>query len=68
VADELALHAEHAHAVVDAVGDSNVTVSGHEAYSMRPAQLTVAAARSPEATKKSAVTPLEHTDAVGASL
>jgi hypothetical protein len=44
VADELALHAEHAHAVVATVGDCDVTVPGHEAQSKRLLQLTVAAA------------------------
>jgi hypothetical protein len=44
VADELALHAEHAHAVVVAVCDCDVTVPGHEAQSSWPVQLTVAAA------------------------
>jgi hypothetical protein len=68
VADELALHAEHAHAAVAVVGDCDVTVPGHEAQSTWVLQLTVAAALRSEATKKSAVTPLEHTDAVGISL
>jgi hypothetical protein len=62
VADELALHAEHAHAVVATVGDCDVTVPGHEAQSTRVLQLTVAAAFRSEATKKSAVAPLERTN------
>ncbi len=46
VADELALHAEYAHVVVAVVGDSDVTVPGHEAQSTRAAhwQPTVATA------------------------
>jgi hypothetical protein len=68
VADELALHAEHAHAAIAAVSDGDVTVPGHEAQTLREAQLTVAAAIRPETTKKSAIAPLEHTTAVGMDL
>jgi hypothetical protein len=65
LADELAVHAEHAHAVTVTVGDCDVTVPGHEAESKRPVQLTVAAAFGPEATKKSAVVTVEHAEARG---
>jgi pimeloyl-ACP methyl ester carboxylesterase len=68
VADELALDAEYAHAGDTVFGDCDVTVPGHEAQSARVLQLTVAAAFRPEATKKSTVTALEHTDAVGIGL
>jgi hypothetical protein len=57
--------AEHAHAVVAVVGDNDVAVAGHEAQSLRVAQLAVAAAFASEPTKKSAVTPVEQSDAVG---
>jgi hypothetical protein len=42
-----------------------VTVPRHEAQSNVGVQLTIATALGPDATKKSAITPLEHTDAVG---
>ncbi len=63
VMDELAVHAEHAHAIVVALGDCDVT-TGHEAQSLRVHKLTVAATFGPEATTKSAVPAVEHTDAV----
>jgi hypothetical protein len=50
--------------MVAAVGDCDVTVSGHEAQSLREVKLTVAAALRAEPTKKSAVAAVEHTDAV----
>jgi hypothetical protein len=54
--------------VASELSDGDVTVSGHEAQSEREAQLTVADTSSPEATKKSAVTPVEHRDAMSLPL
>jgi hypothetical protein len=45
VANELAVHAEHAHAVVAFLTNGNVTVATNEAQSVRVAELTVAVAR-----------------------
>jgi hypothetical protein len=68
VANELAVHAEHAHSVVAAVSDSDVSVSGHETHTLRELQLAVAAANRPEATKKSTIAAVEHAEAVGITL
>jgi hypothetical protein len=64
VADELAVDAEHAHAVVVALGDGDVTVVRHDAQSSRRVHLSVVGAERPEPTKKSAVGAVEHSDAV----
>ncbi len=68
VADEVALHAEHAHAVVSSISDYDVPVTSSEAKPTRCVQFTVAAAFTPKATNNSAVATVEHTDAVLGSL
>jgi hypothetical protein len=66
VANERTVDAEHAHTVVAAVCDGNMTVAGHEAQPMWPddSELTNAAAFRPEATTTRAVAAVEHRDAV----
>jgi hypothetical protein len=61
---ELAVNTEHAHTAIAAVRDGDVTAVRQEAYSTRILQLTIATTFTPEATHKSAVTPVEHTDAM----
>jgi hypothetical protein len=69
VADELSVDAEHAHAVVASLRDCDVTVAVHEAQPIGRPQLTViATTEGPKLTKKSAIAPVEHADAVGESL
>jgi hypothetical protein len=63
VAYELAVHAEHAHAAVEAVGDGDAALPGHEAQSSRVHELAFTDAFAPEASMKRAVATLEHTDA-----
>jgi hypothetical protein len=64
VADELTLHAEHAHAVVAIVGDSDVPVARHEAQPKWAVYLTVTSAMVAEPASEGAVVATEHTDAV----
>jgi hypothetical protein len=69
VADELGVDAEHAHAVVALVSNSDVTVARREAESVRGVELTVVTTSgTSDAMTEVAVAPAEHTDAVGTIL